>query len=360
MQTPLGELAGLDLSDHDLCQRILALDKHRLAEGLVVESLFDQYLAAFPRKGEDVPFLIDADTAIARNPGGGVSYAFVWDRGSAKGLGRYLRALGSRYSAWLVRFDESMHDFVAAGTEEGRLASDWSPLHDVARRLSGLQTARDVGVDPSVRDPRRINQSFWGYLSAHYGDDLGRRVVLPRLFMNFGIQPWFRYVWNIDRIYLQGDQLWHLEIKHKYPIQGNPLTFGLNDGELRLIGDLARCGLRSLHTIIVKPRWNKETSSMLLTNDMSARAAAAVIGREISAEDVRQALAQRAGLSGPDTSFSGRSALVFRSLPASDFSVFGTLGMPYTEVAGRIDDFMLGGHTEQVTDRWLRELRQDV
>ena len=99
---------------------------------------------------------------------------------------------------------------------------------------------------------------------------------------------------------------------------------------------------------------------MLLTNDMSARAAAAVIGREINADDVRCALDQRAGRSGPDTSFSGRSSLAFRSLPASDFSVFGTLGMPYTEVAGRIDDFMRGRQTEQVTDKWLRDLRQDV
>lgn len=358
MKTPVGNLKDLDLSDHDVCQRILALDKHRLAEGLVVESLFDQYLAAFPQNGnDDAPVLIDADTAIAANPRGRDTYAFVWDRESRIGLRRYLIALGRRYDTWLVRFDASENTFITTHIKDGKRVSDWAPLYETARDLSGLGHEHDVDVDVSVRDPKRINQSFWGYLSAHYGDALGERVVLPRIFLNFGIQPWFRYVWNIDRVYLQGDQIWHLEIKHKYPITGRPLTFGLNDGELRLIRNLSQCGLRSLHTIIVKPRWNKETSSMLLTNDMSARAAAAVIGREITGEEVTAIMRQRAGQSGADTSFSGRSSLKFRSMPASGFTSFGTLGMPYTEVAGRIDRFMRGEVLERITDERLSELR---
>lgn len=207
MKTPVGNLKDLDLSDHDVCQRILALDKHRLAEGLVVESLFDQYLAAFPQNGNDAPVLIDADTAIAANPGGRDTYAFVWDRESRIGLRRYLIALGRRYDTWLVRFDASEHTFVTAHVKDGKRVSDWGPLYQTARDLSGREHEHDVGVDLSVRDAKRINQSFWGYLSAQYGDALGERVVLPRIFLNFGIQPWFRYVWNIDRVYLQGDQI---------------------------------------------------------------------------------------------------------------------------------------------------------
>lgn len=54
METPFGQLATLDLSDHELCRRIISLDKQSLAEGLVVESVFDQYLAAFSRdQGND-------------------------------------------------------------------------------------------------------------------------------------------------------------------------------------------------------------------------------------------------------------------------------------------------------------------
>lgn len=359
MQTPVGQLAQLDLSDHEVCQRILALDKHRLAEGLVVESLFDQYLAAFPHDQEDAPVLIDTDTAIATNPGSPVTCAFVWDRGNRSGLGRYLKALGQRYQVVLVRFDKTAKTFIAARCHEGKRISDWLPLWETARTLSGRQSEHDVAVDLSVRDAKRINQSFWGYLSAHYGDELGERVVLPRIFLNFGIQPWFRYVWNIDRIYLQGDQIWHIEIKHKYPIPGEPLSFGLNDGELRLIGNLARCGLRSLHTLIVKPRWNKDAGSMRLTNDMATRTAAAVIGREITQNDVDLAMRQRAGRSGADTSFTGRNSLSFRSLPAASFSRFGTLGMPHTEVAGRIARFMRADAPEPVTDDWLRGLRLD-
>lgn len=357
MKTPVGNLKDLDLSDHDVCQSILTMDKHRLAEGLVVESLFDQYLAAFPQNGNHAPVLIDADTAIAANPGRPDTYAFVWDRENRFGLRRYLIALGRRYDTWLVRFNAVQKTFITAHVKDGKRVSDWGPLYATARDLSGLQQEHDVGVDLSVRDTKRINQSFWGYLSAHYGDALGARVVLPRIFFNFGIQPWFRYVWNIDRVYLQGDQIWHLEIKHKYPIMGRPLTFGLNDGELRLIRNLSQCGLRSLHTIIVKPRWNKETSSMLLTNDMSARAAAAVIGREITGDDVASIMRQRAGRSGADTSFSGRSSLKFRSMPASGFTSFGTLGMQYTEVADRIDRFMRGEVLDRITDERLSEMR---
>lgn len=124
--------------------------------------------------------------------------------------------------------------------------SEWELLDSAAHRLSGRTTSHDTSVDNSVRDANRINQSFWSYLSAHYGNALGHRVALPRLFLNCGIRPWFRFVWNIDRVYLQGDYLWHFEVKHKYPIAGTPLTFGLNDGELRLIGNLTLYGLRSL------------------------------------------------------------------------------------------------------------------
>lgn len=357
MQTPFGDLTRLDLSDHDLCRQFLALDKHRLAEGLVIESLFDQYLETFPGDQKDVPRLIDADTAIAVNRGDKVTYAFVWDRGSPVGLGRYLTALGQHYRVILVRFDNAHKLFTAAECREGKRVSTWFPLPELAQKLSGKNEPSAFDIDASVRDTKRINQSFWGYLSEHYGTDLGQRVILPRIFLNFGIQPWFQYVWNVDRIYLQGNQLWHLEIKHKYPMSGRPLTFGLNDGELRMIRQLAHCGLRSLHTIIVKPRWDKETGSMFLTNNMTARSSAAVIGREITSGDALSIMRHAPRYSGADTSFTGRKGLKFYPLLATDFSSFGTLGMPHTEVATRMDAFMRGEKKEPVTDDWLLSLK---
>lgn len=42
MQTPLGLVADLDLDSPQTAYDILAHDKHSIAEGMVVESLFDQ------------------------------------------------------------------------------------------------------------------------------------------------------------------------------------------------------------------------------------------------------------------------------------------------------------------------------
>ena len=41
METPLGSLRNLDLTDHGVCRRILSLDKRQLVERLVFESWFD-------------------------------------------------------------------------------------------------------------------------------------------------------------------------------------------------------------------------------------------------------------------------------------------------------------------------------
>lgn len=120
METPFGQLATLDLSDHELCRRIISLDKQSLAEGLVVESVFDQYLAAFPRDQGNETVMVDADTAIAANPGDSKQFAFVWDRVSGQGLGRYLKALDHRHIVWLVRFSEPDRCFYAASCKEGK------------------------------------------------------------------------------------------------------------------------------------------------------------------------------------------------------------------------------------------------
>lgn len=63
MQTPWGELGSLDLADHEVCRTILAGDKHQLAEGLVVESAFDQIFEDVPAHLEGAT-LLDVDTAI--------------------------------------------------------------------------------------------------------------------------------------------------------------------------------------------------------------------------------------------------------------------------------------------------------
>ena len=109
MQTPLGSLRNLDLSDHEVCRRILELDKHQLVEGLVFESFFDQYLMSLPEVSAGTMHAVDVDTAVVRlsrraAPGNNDLGAFVWARRKVAGLGCYIGALSAKMPAWLVKY----------------------------------------------------------------------------------------------------------------------------------------------------------------------------------------------------------------------------------------------------------------
>lgn len=219
MDTPWGPLRELDLTDHDLCASILAEDKHQLAEGLVVENLFDQIIDAVPQSLPGA-LALDIETAIVdtgREPDRW--HAFIWVRRQQEGLGRYLAALGQAFRTWLVRHDEAAGTFTACGWKDGAACDERRPLAMVMGELS-QRWPRPVQVASSVRDSSRQKVSFWGYLSDIYGSELGARVILPRLFLNHGIQPWFRRLWNLDRILVHGTDIWLLEIKHKFPFGG--------------------------------------------------------------------------------------------------------------------------------------------
>ena len=363
MQTPLGPLADLDLSDHERCGDILALDKHQLVEGLVFESYFDQYLMSLPEASGGSMRAVDVETAVVLFPKGNSRSAsnvgaFVWARRKSAGLGRYLEALSVRMPVWLVEYTEADSEFRAAPVEGYRPQPPWKPLQEVAASVGSGTTPVFDEVAMQVRDRNRINQSFWGYLSERHGSLLGFNVVLPRIFLNWGVQPWFRHVWNVDRIFLHDDQLWHFEIKHKYPMERDGrLAFGINDGELRLMRLLLDCGLRSLHAVIVKPFWERQSGSMYLQNDLEARSRTAVIGREMTVEAVDGALSSTGGRSGVHTSFAGRSKVPFKSFPASSFHRFGRLADEYTAVAGRISSHMKGQDQPVCHDSDLRRLR---
>ena len=363
MQTPLGSLRNLDLSDHEVCRRILELDKHQLVEGLVFESFFDQYLMSLPEVSAGTMHAVDVDTAVVRlprraAPGNGDLGAFVWARRKVAGLGRYIGALLAKMPVWLVKYDETDSEFLAAPMKDGRPQTRWRPLQELAASVGNGREPVFEEVAPQVRDRNRINQSFWGYLSERHARDLPANVVLPRVFLNWGIQPWFRYVWNVDRIFLHNEQVWHLEVKHKFPMdRDDGLSFGMNNGELRLIGTLTACGLRSFHAIIVKPFWDKSSGSMYLLNDLRARSRAAVIGREMTPEAVRDALSSRGGVSGAHTSFGGRSNVAFRSFPASTFHRFGLLAGDSTQVARRIFSHLTRADQPACRDSDLRRLR---
>lgn len=354
MQTPWGDLGTLDLDDHEQCRTILASDKHQLAEGLVVESVFDQIFDDVPDH-LDGAILLDADTAIV-DPGRGNEWlAFVWARAQQPGLGRYLRALEKRFRVWLVETDTPLTTFTAREWKDGKLVPGSRPLTTLMAELSGRQP-QPVEVSQSVRDANRQQQSFWGFLSSQHGPELGRKVILPRLFMNCGVQPWFRAVWNLDRILVHGDDVWLLEIKHKYPMQGPPVSFGLNTGELNVITRLGEAGIRCVHAIVVKPVWSKDAGSMYLLNDMRLRARAALIAVDMNTEVTGGMMAGSRGTSAGHTTFSGSGNLSFRVLKAGAFSRLGLLSDQPAALAENIARLVLGTSLPPVEDRWLIEL----
>jgi len=174
------------------------------------------------------------------------------------------------------------------------------------------------------------------------------------------VQPWFGGgVWNLDRILLHGDGLWHMEIKHKYPMErAGKLSFGINDGELLQIEALWGCGLRSLHVVTVKPFWDKQAGSMYLLADLGARSRAAILATELTADLIRAAMQRTGGRSGADTSFDGRSGVAFRSLEASRFRRIGLLSDSADSVArGLVGHMSDDSPRGPVTDDGLRALR---
>jgi hypothetical protein len=335
---------------------VLGADKHQLVEGLVVEGLFDQIVANVPAASGQNVIALDVDSVVVDTLRQEDRWlCFVWARSPAQGLGRYLLALEKRLTPYLVTYGNG--EFMASRVRGGRRDLPARPLPELMRELSGGQMT-PFRVDGSVRDRNRQRQAFWGFISEHYQDSLGERVVLPRILINCAIQPYFRAVWNLDRIFIVDDAVWLFEIKHKFPMErGNGLRFGINDGELGMLDRLASAGIRCLHTILVKPFWSKDVGSMYLLNDLNMRSRAAIIAAVLDGQATGRLMGGPSGQSGAYTSITGRSGLRYKSMAAAGFRALGLLSDPPREVAARMSAVMAGAPSAPVSDDWLRAQR---
>lgn len=355
METPWGELASLKLTDHDLAEKILSADKHQLVEGLVVECLFDQIVANVPKASGQNVIALDVDSVVVDTMRKDDRWlCFVWARKKTEGLGRYLLALEKCLTPYLVTYSDG--EFMVTRVRGGKQERPARPLPELMLELSGGKKT-PFRVDGSVKNRTRQRQAFWGFISEYYQDSLGDQVVLPRILINCAIQPYFRAVWNLDRIFVVDDVVWLFEIKHKFPIDRNGLHFGINDGELGMLEMLAGAGIRCLHTILVKPFWSKDIGSMYLLNDLNMRTRAAIIAAVLDGPTTARVMGQRSGRSGAYTSITGSSGLSFKSISAVDFKELGVLSDSPLEVAAKMSAVMAGTQSVQVCDDWLRRLR---
>lgn len=362
MRTPWGNVVTVDVNDHTIAENIVCTDKHQLAEGLVVECLFDQIAGALPASSPQKLVSVDVETIVVDTQRSSEQWiAFVWARTKSEGLGRYLLALERRFVPYLLEFDPAS-GFVARRLACGKSVGPAEPLETLMRRLSDQYAP--LNVDQSVRDATRQKHAFWGFISNYYGSRIGKKVILPRLLINWGIQPYFRRVWNLDRIFVMNDQVWLLEIKHKFPMELPPkenfptLRFGINAGELNVIGLLQECGIRCLHTILVKPFWSPQAGSMYLMNDLSSRAHAALIAAEVDRKVIAMMMSGRAGKSGGNTTLTGDAGISYRSLPATRFRYLGLLADLPESIARQMVSVMAGEPVRFVQERELRELRK--
>lgn len=354
MITPWGELSTLDLSDHELAATILSADKHQLIEGLAVESLFDQIVASVPSIDRNViPLDVDSTVVDTRRPFERW-IVFVWARSRTAGLGRYLLALEESAVPYLVEYKDG--EFFATRTSKGKKIETPKILNELMHNLSGGQMTPFV-VDESVRNIQRQKTAFWGFMSDYYKDKLGDRVVLPRILINCAIQPYFRNVWNLDRIFISGDDVWIFEIKHKYPINKKPLLFGINDGEIGMLKTLINSKIQCLHTILVKPYWSLSVGSMYLFNNLNMRTRAAIVAIVLDQSETAKIMKQPSKRSGSHTSITGMDDQSYKEIQSYKFSSLGLLSDPAIEVAKKMASVMFGQEKNQVKDNWLRELR---
>ena len=166
MWTPVGPVDTLDLRDHELCAELLAHDNHQLVEGIVFESVFDQYVAAIAAASNGTVRAIPVEIATVKLPSpahGQPAYgAFVWAKRRTEGLGRFLIALGTCYRVWLIQWSAEHRRFNAAPFSDGRRSGPVAPLDAVCADVSDRDTPCYETVDRRVRNPQRIKQSVWG------------------------------------------------------------------------------------------------------------------------------------------------------------------------------------------------------
>lgn len=360
MRTPWGDLDDLDLSDSKLAEAILCGDKHQLVEGMVVECLFDQFLESLSAHTPGVVAL-NVETAIAQpRRYGDKKIAIVWAREKVAGLGRYLQALETKFQVFVVEYRPDK-GFYGHRRENGARSGEIMSIDDLLAPVAA-QDYKEFRVSSEVKNDRRLREAIWGFLFPHHGEELAAKVLLPRLLMNCGIQPMFKYAWNVDRIFLVDDQLWLFEVKHKFPFvdrDTNALIFGLNNGEVTNFSLLADCGIGTLFSIMVKPKWSKTIGSLYMMTDLQARENTAVIGKVLDSARLKRLMGTSSGTSGADTTITGdeNARLQYKRIPAQEFGSFGRFSDRPADLAAKMVQEMRGGTSPRIRDEELIALK---
>ncbi|UXI04731.1 hypothetical protein [Photobacterium sp. TY1-4] len=361
-QTPVGNgtpLRQLNLNNKNTQFELLSYDKHQTLEGLQIEPVAMTYIRHLEQLGLEVP---DVTTVIALQRGyNNARCFFVWDRsknGASEGYIRTLQHLAPN-TTYTVTFDEEESDFYCH--KPGQPETTFQ-LQDYLRRKRNLVTIPFPGIRQNVRDTERQMAVFWGRLHGAFatGENFRNEVLLNRVMKNFVVQPFFSWLWDLDRIVLYRKQYWEIELKHKYPFrrgENAPLKFGINVGQAKLVRDLGQASVRTLHLILVKPDWNKHSDPGYLFNRRDISDKVMLIGTELTTAKADELLNQKVRESDETTSFTGTNKNRFLEIPATDFHILGSYQTPPAVVAENIKFLLNGAPLEKVTDELLESCR---
>lgn len=363
--TPFGPLRDIPLDNIEQLKEMLVLsDKSRMLEGLVIEAVFNEYLGKLVDQGIDIlPVSLVKTLTVKQKPKKNfVNSWWVWDHsetGQASADLCHILAPSSGQDQFLFNcyYDEMGRDFFFKKVGE---------QIDIPIQAFMLEKRRHSAPQfripsKSVIDENRSQQAFWGGISSYYSDDLFRRVVLHRLFKNCAIQPFFDGVWDVDSLArLPGNSLMQLEVKHKFPYFGKAsglLYFGINNGQLQLMYDLARRGIKTLHMIMVKPIWDKDLGAGYLLNKIGGRKNVLLLAKLLDAGTLSQIRSRKSWATGAEQSFTGEGEQRARYVGATEFQLLGTLDDPVDAVARNIALAASGNLNQPVTDQLLIDNR---
>ena len=246
-------------------------------------------------------------------------------------------------------------------------SNTWKPLQTYLRNKRNLSIEEITfpKINSSSRNINRQESSIRGKLEQAFQKNFTKDVLLPRIFKNYLIQPFFRAAWDLDRIFTYKNKLWEFELKHKYPIDnydyflniGRPndnrsLCFGINKGQANITAMLAKQGMNTLHLILVKPRWTDNLDPGYMFIDDDAKENTLIIGTILNLEKISSIITETKDAP-TKTSFSGSKKAPYYQIPRSFFHVIGHYSDSRSFLAPRIQALMDGELNSPLTTKIL-------
>lgn len=334
--TPFGNLSEVDIDDISTLQEILLRsEKSKLLEGIVIERVFENYIQALEKF--DIRAL-PASLVKSFNSRKKATAWWVCDHSENGDVFRVLdENLTKRKNHYVLPFQfcTEVSDFLV----ENWNGRETFSVQGALMKDRGVSSLEITPPDGKVVDELRSQQAIWALLSNMNARQLFEKVVLPRLFKNFAVQPFFNGTWDTDNLLQVGGRTIALEVKHKFPRVGNegdPLLFGINVGQLITIRDLASIGINTLHMIMVKPKWDPTKRSEYLLNNINERRNVILLAKLIDTEEVSNIMQRDVFPSGIRQSITGRDEQKVRYLRCDEFNVLGTMDDTVEDIARNI------------------------